>query len=137
MERSAFQPSSVLTVPNSDVLNGPAWDLLEAQRVGHAHVDDGRAEQVRPGRDSAADEDPAGARPSPARCAGEVSPSSTRRCAQAMKSRIVFGLVASLPAVCHASPSSPPPRGWQVAMIPLRSSHARSVGVNHGSHTSP
>jgi hypothetical protein len=48
--------------------------------------------------------------PSPARWAGEVYLWSTRYCAAAMKSRQVLCLVSSLPARCHPSPYSPPPR---------------------------
>jgi hypothetical protein len=41
---------------------------------------------------------------------GVVQPAAISCCAQAMRSRQVLGLLASLPPSRQASPSSPPPR---------------------------
>ena len=48
------------------------------------------------------------------RCAGEVQRFATSHSAAAMKSSKTFCFFASIPALCHSSPYSEPPRieGW-------------------------
>ena len=75
--------------------------------------------------------------PSPARCAGDVYLWATSHSPQAMKSCQVCGLVAIIPAWCHASPYQPPPRAWQTAKTPPRSSHATRVALNDGESVIP
>ena len=57
---------------------------------------------------------------------------STRYSAAAMKSSKTFCLFASMPARCHASPYSPPPRRLATAYTPPGSSHASVVAENAG-----
>src|SRR5215470_8102533 len=50
-----------------------------------------------------------------------------------MKSRQVFGLFWSIPARCHSSPYSPPPRTCATAITSPRSYHANHRGLKNRS----
>ena len=56
--------------------------------------------------------------------AGDVYFSRTRCSATAMKSSKTFCFFSSIPALCHASPYSAPPRMLAVTHTPPSSSHA-------------
>src|SRR2546422_2791873 len=56
----------------------------------------------------------------------------TRYSAHAMKSSNTFGLLSSIPALCHASPYSPPPRRFATARRPPSSSHRRRLAWKLG-----
>lgn len=46
---------------------------------------------------------------------GVVTPEEIRCSAAACRSSKTFCLLASIPARCHSSPCSPPPRSWAMA----------------------
>jgi hypothetical protein len=54
-----------------------------------------------------------------------------------MTSSNTFCLLSNMPARCHASPYSPPPRAFTVAQTPPRSSHASTSGPHAGSNAMP
>src|SRR5688500_15329098 len=66
------------------------------------------------------------------KCCGEVYFSAIKYSAQAIKSFQVFGLVAPLPAKCHSSPYSPPPRTPVHTTMPPRSSHGSEPEAKYG-----
>src|ERR1700733_5000282 len=58
--------------------------------------------------------------PSPASFFGEVKPFEIKYSAQLIKSFQVLGLVVLKPALCQASPFSPPPRTCAIAITTSR-----------------
>jgi len=64
---------------------------------------------------------------------GVVQPCATRWSPTAWKSSNTFCLCARMPARCHSSPSSPPPRRLATTYTPPASTHASVVAENAGS----
>src|SRR5215217_1959774 len=63
---------------------------------------------------------------------GDVYPVRIRCSAAPMKSSKTFCLCSFVPARCHASPNSPPPRRFGTASTPPASSHTTSAIENLG-----
>src|SRR5579863_1197964 len=105
-----WNPSWVLTLPNSGILGGPLGE--NSMRSGLESPTASIAAANRLGR-SVMDRPtvmPPALPPIIARREEDVYLRSIRYSAQAIKSRQVFGLVSFMPALCHASPYSPPDR---------------------------
>ena len=68
---------------------------------------------------------------------GDAYFSFTRYSAAAMKSSKTFCFFSNIPASCHASPYSPPPRMFAVAHTPPRSRIAGISGRKRGSSELP
>ena len=62
----------------------------------------------------------------------EVRPSATSQSAAASKSANTCGLRSRMPAWCHASPSSPPPRSPGIATWPPSSHQTAMNGLHAG-----
>src|ERR1044071_1084743 len=72
-----------------------------------------------------------------ARCAGDVQPLDSSQRAAARKSSNTFCLASSMPALCHSSPYSPPPRRLGTATMPPCSSHIACAAHDERDHTKP
>ena len=70
--------------------------------------------------------------PRMARRSRDVRPFATSQSAAASKSAKTWGLLARIPAWCHASPSSPPPRSPGTATWPPCSHHTAMNGLHAG-----
>ena len=67
-----------------------------------------------------------------ASCSAVVHPSRIRASAAAWKSSKTFCLRSSIPARCHSSPSSLPPRRLAIAYTPPADTQARTFGEYAG-----
>jgi hypothetical protein len=102
---------------------------VEAEHVVHANAGQGGAEEVGPLGDARADEQPPLEWPSIASFGVTVTLLAMSHSAAAMKSSKTFCLSSFVPALCHASPYSPPPRRLATASTPPRSIHGRLLGL--------
>ena len=122
----------VAGVPVVTLPGPPDREAVESEHVEHAHVCHGGAEETGCWVMHAPTRRPPFEAPLMAMRRGRDHPEAPSHLAQSQKSSKTLCLFASIPALCHERPYSPPPRRTAMAKRPPRSTKAAQPTLNSG-----